>query len=701
MQKPLPADIAVKTHKNKQLVMLSQRLIMATCGISAKYLVLCRQNYAKSIKGEYQGIAPATGKAWRFARINGQFYYDVDYIPNRKPAFYRSKFPSKSELKKLSKQSATSINEAIEAAKESTYTNYLKAYASSPLQQKELATACAVIEEAVNFINSYKVNTRKQRFFKQYANLIEKQGIRYLPYNYRRLKEKIMAAIAGQSITSLVALPREGNKNRRIDVDIEVRSWIYQLRGMPQNYTNSFIKRKVDEMCSITGKKKVGDGWFNKLMADHHTKFITANHRFGEGSRHAYRYNGYIPIKNALFSGDCWQVDGTRFNIIEHKGRTINGKQQKEFLYIIAVRDVHSGDIIGRQYDLKEDRWAVFNALKMAVKTAGYLPYEIVFDRFPGHNTPEMKSFLKNLEHLGVKISFSHKATAKARVERFFGTLQTCFMQDSKYYYGQGVKSTLPFAHRNPAYLANTRKEANKDGWDFDAAWNEAEKIIEAYRQTKLSAYSRKYKHVGQSPAMLHQESEKPNTLDVTKANFSLLFGLKKKKQISNFMINTEINKVEFNYKIDDYQVLSRYKEVIISYDLENLEVIQLFEKLSNGWLKHIGEAVNLESVQVYGKNAEWGKQAAEKARVKQINEKREEEYTELASAAGSEVDMLMNNLTNKEQAESAETAYLMQQADAWKDKRIKNNKDKPTNDKGAGNDDTSDDAVISVYNMM
>ena len=38
------------------------------------------------------------GKAWRWGRKGGQYYYDYDHIPNRKPTCYRDLLPSKEEL---------------------------------------------------------------------------------------------------------------------------------------------------------------------------------------------------------------------------------------------------------------------------------------------------------------------------------------------------------------------------------------------------------------------------------------------------------------------------------------------------------------------------------------------------------------------------------------------------------------------------
>ena len=56
----------------------------------------------------------------------------------------------------------------------------------------------------------------------------------------------------------------------------------------------------------------------------------------------------------------------------------------------------------------------------MAVENTGYLPYELITDRFPGHNTDEVKRLITHFKMLGVKVSITHKPTGKPHVERGF-----------------------------------------------------------------------------------------------------------------------------------------------------------------------------------------------------------------------------------------------------------------------------------------
>ena len=232
-------------------------------------------------------------------------------------------------------------------------------------------------------------------------------------------------------------------------------------------------------------------------------------------------------------------------------------------------------------------------------------------------------------------------------------------MQKSQYYYGEGVQSRRPYAHRAPEYLKELRKEATKTGFDFAAAWHEAAGIVESYRSTPLSAYSRKHASLHKSPAGLHQESEKPNVTKLEAYQISMLFGLKKKVSIKhNGQIRTEIQKAEYLYHVDDFEVQAGHKEVIMSYDLEDLDKVWLFKQRGD-LLVYLCQAGQFRKPQPYGPGKETANIVAASLRLKGI-EKRKAEELKKATAAAGEVELMMGRFTEKTAAEEAETARLL-----------------------------------------
>lgn len=103
--KLLPNDILIRNLADGETVWVSQRVIMERCGISEKLIRYNRTIYKQTLPNSWQKVSDKeefflgdSGKSWRWGRKGGQYYYDVDRIPNRKPCFYREMLPTKDEL---------------------------------------------------------------------------------------------------------------------------------------------------------------------------------------------------------------------------------------------------------------------------------------------------------------------------------------------------------------------------------------------------------------------------------------------------------------------------------------------------------------------------------------------------------------------------------------------------------------------------
>ena len=103
----LPNDILIYETANGPTVWVSQRLVVEHCEVGEDHLrTHCRDRYKSSLPASWQKKTEASeflldhkpGKSWRWGRKNGQYYYDVDTIPNREPTCYRDRLPSKDEL---------------------------------------------------------------------------------------------------------------------------------------------------------------------------------------------------------------------------------------------------------------------------------------------------------------------------------------------------------------------------------------------------------------------------------------------------------------------------------------------------------------------------------------------------------------------------------------------------------------------------
>lgn len=669
--------ISRKADNEMPAIWISEQYLMHLLGehgLSEQYLrCKARPQYKQSVLPCHRSktFLPATGKAWRWAKMNGTFYYDVDSIPDKAPQHYSTYIPARKALQQIraglkDEQKALPIDEHIEPYLNEYYKEFLPNYGDcTHTQQLHLSKAAAFVKACVDYINTNRLPLFKNDFFETLSRMVVKHDIRYVPKHYRRLKETIIKSGAGGNdihVTDVIKLPRANNTNavQHADDD-EIRSWIIQMRRCGKNYTDAYIIRKVQYMCSITGKKPPQDKWIGDVMREANTKWLTSITRYGEKGRLADAYRGYTPLENAVHAGDCWQIDGTRVNLVNFK---LNDKDA--FLYIVAVRDVHSGDILGYSFDISENRWVVHNALKMAAEETGYLPYQLIADRFPGHNTPEMQRLFADMRNRGVTISLSHKSTGKARLERWFSTMQQVFMQESDYYYGEGIQSKNKFAHRSKEQLANIRKAAKAEGWDFDKAADEACKLIEAYRNTALSYYSRKYSYIQKSPAQLHNESDKPNTVELAPNQMVYLFGLRTERKFTgDGLLTIQIQNYPFAYRCADANIVSQHERVMICYDLEDINTVHLYEISDKAVKKYLGTADEI-NVQVYGPEANYGKLQKDQAIIIEMQNERERQL-QMKMAAGSDVNVndvkiLLGGIIPKHEYEDAESCALIKQ---------------------------------------
>lgn len=636
-------DIITRNAGDKQTVWVSQRLIMDVCGIVDAHFRKNRTLYKSTVQKCYQhhNILPDTGKGWRWAKMDAGFYYDLSRIPNRSPQNYRELFGDATEL-------VTKYNYYIKGNQSSefetmfkdhlntVYQNYLEFYGdANEVQRPALAKACAVIDFILDHKDSYPGT--KNKLYKDIEPVLKNLDLQYIPHHHLRLKEKIdeLFETESLSIPDIIKLPRTGNSNSMVFADPQLVSWTLQLRSMPNNYSNDYIIRKITDMCEMTGKRTPSRRWFGQNIFElPGTKFLTSK-RFGS-SRKSHVHKSYIPTEGALYAGDCWEMDATRVNIIGHTVEIIDeetGKKKKgeKFLMVVAIRDVHSGDILGYSFDHSENRRVYTDAIAMAVKNTGYLPYEIITDRFPGYNTPEIKELFARLKNLGCRIEITYNANSKAGIERFFRTLQQITMPDSDHYYGEGIMSRGLSAFRSPEYITKIKKESKKAGFDMYAAVEESTFIIENFRDTLYSKYSRKHSKLNKSPRQIHNESEKPHILEISDANISMLFGLKKEIQIrNNGQIATEIYGIKMDYFINPkyYDIIKNYhmESVVLSYDIEDLDVVYLWKK-DGIFLVSLCEAEFFVPVKTKGPNKNIQQVEVAKARERVIESMKQADY--------------------------------------------------------------------------
>lgn len=619
-----------------------------------------RPRYEESVSHAKRNmvILPNTGSSWRFARHQNRFWYAYQNISPK----YKSQIPNPEILLEMAKLTVKSDRlESLEKMVKHRLSGdkmlYWKQYAGySQMHVLELSRACAALALCIELGEDRgELLAPSGQWLRDYAEIMERLDVRYMPRNWRTLKEKVSLVLGGHQVWEVIDLPRAGNQNARKLTDPEIESWVIQMRGMPQNFTGAHIARRCIQMCLLTGKPVPSESWFSSMLAQPAVQFLSSAGRYGERGMHGQAYRGYTPVANALFAGDAWQADGTRVNFVPWKGP--DGREQ--YLFMVVIRDVHSGAVLGEHYCLNEDRWAYLNALRMAVNTAGHLPWSLMLDRFPGHNTPEWQMVEQRMTMFGVDVQYKHSATGKAQLERWFETLQSVFFQSSPWYYGEGIRSTRKAAHRTAEYVRGAKKAALSAGWGMDAAVREVQRCIRAYNDTPINTYSRKHSAISASPVGLWNASEKPHIRVLDPYQRVLLFGLTKRVSIRHMMIRTEIERAEFLYPIEDYDTVKNHRTVLLAYFLDDPSKAWVFADDDSRPVNPpaLCEVQAMERVQVFGPNADYKALGKDQKRIRDIRARAQEEMNAYRQVG--EVEMLLGGTGRKADLEAAESAAL------------------------------------------
>ncbi len=645
-------------------IWLSQEFILKHVEVGYNYLRVAKTRASQG------------GQSWKHAEIDSRVYFSYSTLPRTAA----NKLDPPGALLPYAKERHDDIANIVTVA----LYNHSRNFGTLP---PEVAKSAAVIHEAHVYCKQNGISYSKSSFFEHLATEVELQGLKYLPRTWRNLRDKVRGYELGMPIHELISPKNEGNQNRAVFANNDlIKGWLVELAESRKNFSYAHIHRKIGLICAQYCIASVpSQRWVTDYLNRADTKFLVQR-RYGENTRFNCHYRTYVPTQSALFAGDCWEMDGTRVNITEHGVRVVgkDGKTKTEYrsLYIVAVRDVMSGMVLGWEYCYTESEQVINNAIAMAVRTAGHLPYELRYDRFPGHTTEAWANTKNNLQRAGVIMTQTSVAEGKAHIERWWGMMQSIIMMESDLYYGEGIRSSRRSAHRAKEYIANLRKWAVREGFDFDAAAAATDSMINSWNDRPYNTYSRKHKDITQSPAQLHNKSDKPNTYPIAMHKYCWMFGIRKEVSIRNHMIMTQIDNATYYYGIDDVAIIERYTGIKLTncFDPEDFGTVHLYQDET-----YLGTFSRIEPAQQYGPDKDMRAVGKLKAIAEKVKNHRKAKLSDIGTRketciaivdemagthvgavpcgcpehAGSESSVLSSGRIPKSDYEAAETACL------------------------------------------
>lgn len=434
-------DIILRKYKDEETLWVSQRLVMQVCGISDSYFKdRVRPMFKSYLKGYKTGdFLPDVGKSWRWARVKGQFYYDYDRIPDRKPTHYRSKLGTKYELLQqyeallsTNKNKTADLIESEILKKVESYINnkdiiYYMYDAGITFVQTE-AVQMARAKAWFLFLENQLENDRfkllgipfKNDFFTICANLIAQEQIRgfkvesaeylrnrihkFIKVTENDLMKQLNFIISGKygNLNALIVgkypiYNEETGEIFKFDVH---QTLMYNLYMRPGKITKEKLHPLYEEY-----KDRLND--FNmrpiayRTFCHHLTRL--ENILLQDLERHGKDYFiknilTYTPTERLKYSHSLFCGDGS--GTINYQYIDSKGKKNTKKLYVMFISDVASKKIVGWAPapigSSKETVDMVKDAVKMAIENTGkQTMFEFISDNHGAFTSGESESFLK------------------------------------------------------------------------------------------------------------------------------------------------------------------------------------------------------------------------------------------------------------------------------------------------------------------
>lgn len=433
-------DIILRNYKDGETIWVSQRLVMQVCGVQKEYLdTKARPRYKKSIKKNYKYgdflPKPESNTYWRWGKVNGTFYYDLDCLPDRKPTHYRSKFGAKHELLQQ--------YEALQSADKSNKQNQLKALIQAQVntfidntdityymysamvgfnqkQAEQMATARAwclwMIKQLYNDnFKSLGIN-KKQDFYQLCTDILaplELEGFKINSAAYLRnkinefptdIKEQLNFFISGkygndnaQIVGKFPLVDETTGQMYQFDIHQAMMFHLYMNPGgSTKEYIRTLWERDYCEDVKEFDLQPVAYRTFCHHLTRFNRQIQTARARHGE-EYYKKHVQTYVTTEKLQFAHSLFAGDGS--GTINYKYMKPNGKWSTMKLYVILITDVSSRFIAGwaaaPKGSHKETEAMTKEAVKMAIQNGGnQTMFEFISDNHGAFTSAESKSFL-------------------------------------------------------------------------------------------------------------------------------------------------------------------------------------------------------------------------------------------------------------------------------------------------------------------
>lgn len=540
-----------------------------------------RKRYKQSLPASWRkraagdGMLDDTGRSWRWGRKNGQYYYDVDRIPNRKPCNYRDMLPTKDDLiamvddagvrasRERSAWAKAQIREYIASTINNDDARYYIKYTHADLSIFGRDKA-AELAEALAWCRMLR-DGRPERFgiatmAELYKTCIEiiaprkLEGLRLTTAASLRKKVSCMPEGCDRQRTYMIST-KYGNDNRRVIgknliVDTEtgelmnfdmheaiIMEYWLNAGGVAKASARSLWERYSADMEAL-GETPLKYRTYTGYVGRYSTRMLSVRERHGQEYFNK-NYMTYVPTEPLKYANSLWCADAS--GVIDYRYRDRDGVIRRRKIYALLISDVASRKIVGYAVapeGTSEEKPKMFaDALRMALINNGTTEaLELITDNHGTYTSKESKA-LSAMAFRFARTIAPHNSQANPAEQMFRLFKQSLKMLENLY-----ETSFAP---------TGINSQANPDYWDnlnlptYAEAKVQLSQLIERWNSEELTD--------GTSPNSRF-ENKNPEAKEYDPQIYRMLTGNYSQVDLSYMRGFVNVNKTIDGYRSQKYQ---------------------------------------------------------------------------------------------------------------------------------------------------
>lgn len=394
-----------------------------------------------------------------------------------------------------------------------------------------------------------------------------------LPKNQLRLRQKFNEYKKNGYVALISG--KVGNKNTRKILGEEARFLLKLKRSRVPVYTDEQIYEEFNRQAPAKGWKELKSiNSVRNYLYDPAVMPMWYAAVFGE-LEWKKKYSSLQKTDLPTMRDSLWYSDGTKLNLYY---RNSAGKMCTTSVY--EVMDAYSEVFLGYDIAPGERFDSQYRAFRMAVRTSGCKPYELVYDNQGGHKKLTNAGFLKKIARVP-RPTMPYNGQSKT-IESAFGRFQAQILHKIWHFTGLNITTNKANSRPNLEFIETNASKLPT-----------LEEVKAIYAQCRKEWNEGEHPKTGISRMDMYKMSENPQTEPVTELDMIEMFWLKSKEPVTytNYGLKLTVNRKEYHYDVygadglrdEQFAFRNTGRKLYVMYDPEDMTLVELWRDTGAG----------------------------------------------------------------------------------------------------------------------